>query len=84
MVLGILNWPDLLVHIRTPMYTSDYKYTPSPGYSPMTPGSNLEYSPRTPGSPLEMGELLLSVLNAYCSFWSSMNICDYFNCQFNV
>ena len=50
------------------MYTSDYKYTPSPGYSPMTPGSNLEYSPRTPGSPLEMGELLLSVLNAYCSF----------------
>ena len=45
------------------MYTSDYKYTPSPGYSPMTPGSNLEYSPRTPGSPLEMGQLLLSVLN---------------------
>ena len=44
------------------MYSSDYKFTPSPGYSPMTPGSNLEYSPRTPGSPLEMGQLLLSVL----------------------
>ena len=26
-----------------------------PGYSPMTPGSNLEYSPRTPGSPLDTG-----------------------------
>ena len=27
----------------------------SPGYSPMTPGSNLDYSPRTPGSPLDTG-----------------------------
>lgn len=36
----------------TPMYASDYKYTPSPGFSPMTPGT-VDYSPRTPGSPLE-------------------------------
>ena len=40
------------------MYSSDYRYTPSPtNYNPMTPGSNLEYSPRTPGSPLETGKL---------------------------
>ncbi len=36
------------------MFSADYKYTPSPGFSPMTPGT-VEYSPRTPGSPLDTG-----------------------------
>jgi transcription elongation factor SPT5 len=51
------NNPATPGNIGTPSpFTSDYKYTPSPsGYSPLTPGSNVEYSPRTPGSPLESG-----------------------------
>lgn len=39
---------------RTPIYSSEYKFTPSPGFSPMTPGT-VDYSPRTPGSPLDIG-----------------------------
>ncbi|XP_064385499.1 transcription elongation factor SPT5-like isoform X2 [Halichondria panicea] len=35
---------------RTPIYSSEYM-TPSPGISPLTPGT--DYSPRTPGSPME-------------------------------
>ena len=46
---------------RSSLYASDYKYTPSPGYSPATPGTNIDYtSPRTPGSPMEPGQQLLS------------------------
>ena len=41
---------------RSSLYTADYKFTPSPGFSPTTPGSNIDYtSPRTPGSPMEAG-----------------------------
>ena len=46
------------------MYASDYKYTPSPGFSPMTPGT-VDYSPRTPGSPLETGKILKYIIHVY-------------------
>ncbi len=36
------------------MYGTSYYTTPSPGLSPLTPGS--DYSPRTPGSPMDQGE----------------------------
>ena len=57
---------------RTPMYTADYKYTPSPGFSPMTPGT-VDYSPRTPGSPLETGTTLAGIIvctgiHVYCMY----------------
>ena len=59
-VLLILSIP----YRGTPMYASDYKYTPSPGFSPMTPGT-VDYSPRTPGSPLETGKILKYIIHVY-------------------